>query len=113
MITLELEGRQPSVESLATNLEQRKKDSSFQKQFERLTLVKDMFLQLQSRTGTRKDECLAAYKNYVDNFEKWLSNILNNLQSGNLLSTDILVFEENLTVSLVTYFLVRFCGHTL
>ena len=109
MITLELEGRQPSVASLSRNVEQRKKDSSLQKQLERLSSVEKMFYELQLHTGKRKDECVHAYKLYVDSFQMWLTTILNNLQSGKLLSTDILVFEENLTVRVLNSLYARNC----
>lgn len=104
MITLEFEGRQPSVESLAKNIEQRKKESSLKKQTERLNSVQRIFIELQTKTEKRRGECVNAYKSYVETFNRWLSTVLNDLQSAKLLSTDILVFEENLTVSFYSYY---------
>ena len=57
-----------------------------------------MFVDLQSKAEKRRIECIMAYRKYVGNFEEWLLTILQPLQSGKLLTTDILVFDENLTV---------------
>lgn len=101
---MELDGRRPSLSSLSSSFEQSKKDSSTQKQLERLNAVQKLFHELQIKSEKRKDECVSAYKKFVVNFEDWQTKVLNRLQSGELLTTDILVFEEHLMVSLLQLF---------
>ena len=100
MVILELDGRTPSLDSLSKSVSQKKRDTAAQRQMERVTSIKNMFSELRLRAGRRKDECVSAFLKYVTLFEEWLLKILYRLKSGELLTTDILVFEENLTVSL-------------
>ena len=97
---MELDGRTPSLDSLSKSVSQKKRDTAAQRQMERVTSIKNMFSELRLRAGRRKDECVSAFLKYVTLFEEWLLKILYRLKSGELLTTDILVFEENLTVSL-------------
>ena len=86
------------MESLSKIYEQRRKDSSVIKQMERLNQIKAIFNDLQNRTDQRKIECTLAFKKFVSNFEQWIEVTLQTLQSGELVTTDILQFEGNLMV---------------
>uniref|UniRef100_A0A7M5WLK9 KASH domain-containing protein n=1 Tax=Clytia hemisphaerica TaxID=252671 RepID=A0A7M5WLK9_9CNID len=96
IILLELEGRNSSLDSLSKIYEQRKKDSSVVKQIERLKKIQVIFTDLHSRTDQRKIECTISFKRYLSNFEEWADRTLQVLQSGELVTTDILQFEDNL-----------------
>ena len=96
---MELEGRNSSLDSLSKIYEQRKKDSSIVKQMERLKRIQSIFVDLQSRTEQRKIECTISFKKYLGNFEQWVDRTLQTLQSGEIVTTDILQFEDNLRVS--------------
>ena len=87
------------MDSLSKIYEQRKKDSSVVKQMERLKRIQTIFVDLHSRTEQRKIECTISFKKYLSNFEQWVDRTLQTLQSGEIVTTDILQFEENLRVS--------------
>ena len=66
---------------------------------ERLKRIQSIFGDLQSRTEQRKIECTVSFKRYLGNFEQWVDRTLQTLQSGEIVTTDILQFEDNLRVS--------------
>ena len=57
------------------------------------------FAELEFKSGRRKDEIVSVYQKIVTQFEEWLVRVKKRLSSGEVLSTDILQFEEQLTVS--------------
>jgi len=109
MIVIELEGRHSSMDSLSKIYEQRKqqKDSSVLKQIERLQRIQGLFTDLQNRTDQRKIDCTIAFKRYFTNFENSIDIILQKLQSGELITTDILQFENNLSVRPLDYLICK------
>ena len=103
-----MEGRQPSLLTLFQSFERGKTDKAVIKQLERINSIRHTFEELQRDASNRKEECVASYLKYVNEFEMWLERILNRLESCELLTTDILVFEENLMVSFFIIFIVCF-----
>ena len=99
MITLDIEGRKPSVDSLNVTLDQRRRESAVQKYLEKMQKVNRFFGELEFKAIKRKDDIVTVYQKIVVKFEEWLIDIKKRLDSGELLTTDILMFEENLTVS--------------
>ena len=99
MITLDIEGRKASIDSLNETVEERRRDSSVQKYHDKLAKINRAFAEVQFKAGRRKDDIVTVYQKIVVQFEEWLVKIRKRLDSGELLSTDILQFEENLTVS--------------
>lgn len=59
------------------------------------------FAELEFKSGRRKDEIVSIYQKIITQFEEWLIMVKKRLDSGEILSTDILQFENHLTVSLV------------
>ena len=99
VITLDIEGRKASIDSLNETVEERRRDSSVQKYHDKLAKINRAFAEVQFKAGRRKDDIVTVYQKIVVQFEEWLVKIRKRLDSGELLSTDILQFEENLTVS--------------
>jgi hypothetical protein len=97
------------MDSLSKIYEQRKqqKDSSVLKQIERLQRIQGLFTDLQNRTDQRKIDCTIAFKRYFTNFENSIDIILQKLQSGELITTDILQFENNLSVRPLDYLICK------
>ncbi|XP_065668233.1 dystonin isoform X8 [Hydra vulgaris] len=93
---IELEGRQPSLLTLLQTFEKGKTDKSIIKHMDRINSIRKTFEELQKDAFNRKEECVASYLKYVSEFEIWLERVLKRLISCELLTTDILVFEENL-----------------
>ena len=56
--------------------------------------------EISQKADKRKEEVVIVYKRIVVEFEEWLVKVLQRLESGEVLTTDILVFEESLTVSI-------------
>lgn len=101
-----MDGRQPSVKALSRSLEQQGGTNS--KQLQQLRELQTIFQQLRSKVNQRKDECVQAYIKHAASFQDWILLILNRLVSGKILTTDILVFEESLTVSSIIFFPILF-----
>ena len=74
-----------------------------------MNTVKELFQQLKFKIDSRRDQCVVAYRKFTTSFEDWLSIVLQRLTSGDLLTTDILQFEEHLTVRFI-FFLSLFCN---
>lgn len=108
VITLDIEGRKASIDSLNETVEQRRRDSSVQKYHDKLAKINRAFAEVQFKAGRRKDDIVAVYQKIVVQFEEWLVKIRKRLDSGELLTTDILQFEENLTVSNPTLIFISF-----
>lgn len=98
-----MEGRHSSLTSLSQIMEKRKKDSSVSKQLQKFNKIKAIFSDVQNRAGKRKTDCITAFQKYVSNFEMWLQGTLRRLQSGEIVTTDILQFEEDLMVIIFSF----------
>eukprot|EP00794_Sanderia_malayensis_P004519 gene4519-5115_t len=120
LITLDIEGHKPSVNSLNVSLDEKRRESGVQRYLDKMQKINKHFGELELKATKRKDDIVAVYHKIVITFEQWLVTVIKKLDSGELISTDILEFEENLTkitedveAHRMELQLINQCGHEL
>ena len=98
-ITLDIEGRKASQDTLNQTFELKRRDGSGQKYSDKMHKINRTFAELEYKAGRRREEIVSVYQKIVTQFEEWLVRVKKRLDSGEILTTDILQFEDHLTVS--------------
>ncbi len=99
VITLDIEGHKPSLDSLNVTLQTGRRESGVQRSMDKMQKINRVFGDFEFKLNKRKDDIVTVYQKIVATFEQWLITVIKKLDSGELLTTDILVFEDNLTVT--------------
>ena len=107
-MSLDIEGRKASQDALNETYNLKRRDGQAQKYHERMQKINRAFSELQFKTGRRKDDIVSVYQKIVVQFEEWLIKVKKRLDSGEVLTTDIILFEEQLTVCCSFNFLIDF-----
>ena len=92
---MELEGRKASLTALSQILQEQ---SQIKAEIEKFNRINKIFVDLQNRTERRTVECINAFQRYVGKFDIWLQLTFQRLDSGEIVTTDILQFEDDLMV---------------
>ncbi|XP_065062306.1 titin-like isoform X4 [Rhopilema esculentum] len=119
-MSLDIEGRKASQDALNETYNLKRRDGQAQKYHERMQKINRAFSELQFKTGRRKDDIVSVYQKIVVQFEEWLIKVKKRLDSGEVLTTDIILFEEQLTritedveSHRYDFQLINQCGHEL
>ena len=65
----------------------------------KLKQMNKLWVEVMERAGTRKEELKSVFIMIAKDFERWELGMIKRLDSGELVTSDILVFEEKLRVS--------------
>lgn len=92
-----------SVEALNEMFNSQKKKQKESK----LKQLNKLWVEVLERSDNRKEELKSVFIMIAKDFERWELGMIKRLDAGELVTSDILVFEEKLQVGYVWYFVTQ------